>query len=248
MSYFSKPTTTVDEQPTEAYDAFSAEAALVDDAPDSAEAPDSPRPAGTRLADFRGRVSRALQSLDRGPVLPQSQHALEEGERDPLAADPTGMLEDVQLASADAGFPVGPLGYNRSAVDERIAVLEQELEELRAQATPVMSINDEIERLGEQTASILVVAHDQARETTRMAQEEAERRIAEASASADAITREARRQLDALDNETDVIWRERMRLLDDARAVGQALIALAEEASGRFPPEVKVTDARPAGL
>ena len=47
-----------------------------------------------------------------------------------------------------------------------------------------------------------------------------------------------------LDSETDSVWRERERLLEDARNVGLALIALAEEAAERFPAEVRVTDAR----
>src|SRR5579862_396120 len=235
MSNLSKPPATWEQQ-TEAFNAFETQ-----DAP-SDEPSEAERPAGERLANFRERVSRALQSLDRGPVPHPPQHPLEEGERHPLAADLGEPLDE--LPAGATGFPVGPLGYNRAAVDERIAALEQELEELRATTPPAASINEEIERLGEQTASILVVAHDQARETTRLAQEEADRRIAEAGASADAITREARRQLDALDNETDVVWRERMRLLDDARSIGQALIALADEAAGRFPPEVKVVEAR----
>jgi len=35
------------------------------------------------------------------------------------------------------------------------------------------------------------------------------------------------------------VWRERARLLDDARAVGAALIALAADAAERFPEDVE---------
>ena len=66
-----------------------------------------------------------------------------------------------------------------------LAELERELDELREPGeAPPTSITEEIERIGEQTASILVVAHDQAHETTRLAQEQAERCIADAAANA----------------------------------------------------------------
>jgi cell division septum initiation protein DivIVA len=138
-------------------------------------------------------------------------------------------------------FPVGPFGYNRTAVDEYVAELERELEELRRQ-TPVaetVSITDEIERIGEQTSSILVVAHDQAHETTRLAREKADRWIAEAAAQAEEITQEAERTLRELDSETDAVWRERRKLLEDVRCTGAALIGLADEATERFPGETE---------
>ena len=109
--------------------------------------------------------------------------------------------------------------------------------ELREQVTPPMSITEEIERIGEQTASILVVAHDQAHETTRRAQEQAERCIADAAANAVAITAEAKERLRELDDETDAVWRERERLLEDTRAVSEQLGALVQEALDRFPAD-----------
>ncbi len=188
------------------------------------------------MADFRDRITRALQGFDRGPVdhrvvEPPAQHEV---------------LADVPARAEDSRFPIGPLGYSRTAVDERIGALEEQittLEQQRNRGEPTVSITEEIERLGEQTASILVVAHDQAHETTRMAQEQAERCIADATFNANALTAEAKRRLEEIDTETDVVWQERARLLDDARNVGLALIALAEEALERFPSEVKTTEA-----
>jgi len=142
MSYFQEPADTLEEE--------------------QAEQHEQPRSVGFRFADLRDRIAGALASLDRGPVdhwgLGQSQ--------------PTDSY-DMFASEADPGsrFPVDPLGYNMEAVDEHIARLERELDELRG-AVPAMSINEEIKRLGEQTASILVVAHDKAHETTRLAQEQ----------------------------------------------------------------------------
>ena len=169
------------------------------------------------------------------------------------AADPDetqafDVLDDVPGAHEDVApsrFAVAPLGYSRPAVDEHIAALERELSELRATRAdekPAISITEEIERLGEQTASILVVAHDQAHETTRLAQERAERCVTDAADNASAITEQAKRRLEALDVETDVVWQERARLLADARAVAEELIAMVQRAEERFPEEVKAAE------
>ncbi len=120
-------------------------------------------------------------------------------------------------------------------MDEHLAGLERELEALRAQHAPMASITDELERIGEQTASILVVAHDQANETTRLAQQQAERCVADAAANAVQMTAEAKAKLRDLDAETDAVWRERERLLEDVRVVSTALANLADQASERFP-------------
>ena len=178
----------------------------------------------------------------------------------PVPAPGTGSMAAAGPAAA-AGpsgsasrFPVAPLGYNRAAVDEHLEELEselgelsRELAELRSQHEAPMSVTEELERIGEQTASILVVAHDKASETTRRAQEQAERCIADAAANAVAITEEAKQRLRELDNETDSVWRERERLLEDVRAVSAALAALADQASERFPAaEPAATSAFPA--
>ncbi len=209
MSDFQEPADTLEQEQTEPHE--------------------QPRHPGFRLADLRERVAGALAALDRGPV---DHWRLEPGEQ----TDPY----DIFTSEADPGsrFPVDPRGYNREAVDEHIARLERELDQLR-RALPAMSINEEIERLGQQTASILLVAHEKAHETTRLAQEQADRRIADAGSNAVSLTERAERQLRELDHETDVVWRERARLLDDARAVGAALIALAADAAERFPEDVE---------
>jgi hypothetical protein len=132
-------------------------------------------------------------------------------------------------------FPTAALGYSRQAVDQRIDALEAEVARLRQAVDPPVSITEEIERLGEQTASILVVAHDKAHETARAAQARAARAVSEAAQNAERITAEAQRRLRVLDEETDAVWRERERLLDDVRAVSAALVSLADDASERFP-------------
>jgi len=204
------------------------------------EAPGDTRPGvGARMTHLRERVRDALAGLELGQVAPV-------GDPDETQAfDVLDQVPSPQENPAGSRFAVAPLGYSRPAVDEHIAALERELSELRAKRTdekPAISITEEIERLGEQTASILVVAHDKAHETTRLAQERAERCVTDAADNATAVTDQAKRRLEALDVETDVVWQERARLLADARAVAQELTAMVARAEERFPGEPRTAD------
>ncbi len=215
--------------------------------------------AGT-LADTAGRVGRFLASLDRRPEFdvgdgrdPVAELTAGSGsDPDRSGGDPgrsggepgrsgdgpgpdspAGPAPGLELG-APARFPITLRGYDRAAVDAHIAELEAELAQSGSPAVP-MTITEEIERLGEQTASILVVAHDKAHETARRAHEQATRAVTEAARDAERITAEAERRLHELDEETDAVWRERERLLDDVRDVSATLAALADAAGERFP-------------
>jgi hypothetical protein len=198
--------------------------AALDEEPEPGAAPRSP------FADFGDRVARWFASPDRGPV-DESEAGL----------DPTYELIAGSPDGQDPAprFPLAPFGYNRVAVDAQLAELEDELEQLRVRHEPPISITEEIERIGEQTASILVVAHDKAHETTRLAQEQADRCIADAASNAVAMTNQAKQRLAELDGETDAVWHERERLIEDVRVVSAALASLAEQATERFPAESK---------
>jgi hypothetical protein len=222
MSYFHRSSDTLETQ----YDEYD------EDAVHDGEATETGR---SGLAGFGGRIARAFASLDRGRIGqgeleagPPVVGAAEDGEHDMRGA---GVAED------SSRFPVAALGYNRAAVDHYVAELEREVDELRTDRPPAVSITEEIERLGEQTASILVVAHDQAHETARLAQEQADRCIADAASNAVAITEQAKQQLRELDIETDSVWHERRRLIEDIRTTATALFALAEDAIDRFPED-----------
>ena len=176
-------------------------------------------------------ASRALRGGDRNrsaPALPADDDQVDEP------------LPELMGGDGSSHFPVAPLGYNRQAVDEHFADLESELIELRdalaqtSHGEAPMSIQEELERIGEETASILVVAHDKAHETTRMAQEQAERCISDAAANAVAITEEATRKLQELEAETDGVARHRERLIADVRNISGSLQSLADDAERRF--------------
>jgi DivIVA domain-containing protein len=193
------------------------------------------------LSTTAAKVGRWFASLDRRPDFDVSAR------RDPIAeltpGAPYDTTDDDDHDAPDtaddarsARFPLALRGYDRDAVDAHLARLETENALLREQVGPPMSITEEIERLGEQTASILVVAHDKAHETARNAHAQAARAVSDAARDAERITAEAERRLRELDDETDAVWRERERLLDDVREVSVTLASLADNASARFPP------------
>lgn len=188
------------------------------------------RSAGTRLAQFSDRIARSFASLDR----PRDNPAVwaPTGDEELLDDQATAQWEELQPP-----FPMVRQGYEPAAVDQYVVELEQELEQLRADRPAERAIAQEIDRIGEQTASILRVAHEKAAEITRDAQAQADKMLSDAASNALALTESATQQLRALDSETDSIWQERSRLLEDVRNVATALFTLAEDAVERYPDE-----------
>jgi hypothetical protein len=200
------------------------------------------RSAGSRLAELGDRLSKTFGSIDRvQPEVPDWG-----ADADRPYADQDTVETRISEPFEPPRFPIARQGYDRQAVDQYVAELELELAQLRAVERADSSVAAEIERIGEQTSAILLVAHDKAQETMRQAQEQADRCVADAATNAVSITEEATRRLRQLDGETDSVWRERARLIDDVRHVSGALAMLAEEAGDRFPAESVRTDPVPA--
>jgi DivIVA domain-containing protein len=202
--------------------------------------PTKRRTPGTWFADLGDRLARGFNGYDRPPDHDAPWETYEDTEQPTAAADaidwdPTHPTHP----PARKRFPTAMHGYDRDAVDAHLAVLERELDELREQRLPAPAVEAEIERVGAETSAILRVAHEQAAEITRRAQGEADRCVADAAANAVAMTEEAKRNLRQLDSETDAVWAERGRLIEDVRNVATALFSLAEDATDRFPEEEK---------
>jgi vacuolar-type H+-ATPase subunit H len=198
--------------------------------------PATRRSAGSRLAELGDRLSKTFGSTDR--VKPEAPCWEADGDLEYAGDDTVDVAEPFE----EPRFPIARQGYDRHAVDEHVADLERELAQLRAGERSDISVAAEIERIGEQTSAILLVAHDKAQETMHQAQEQADRCMADAASNAVAITEEASRRLRQLDSETDSVWRERARLIDDVRHVSSALAMLAQEAGDRFPAEPDRTE------
>ena len=78
-------------------------------------------------------------------------------------------------------------------------------------------------RIGKQVSAILIAAHQSAEETRRLAEAEADRRIANAESRARSITDAPHRELMRPHDEVASLTRERERLLDDIGGIADRL-------------------------
>jgi cell division septum initiation protein DivIVA len=186
----------------------------------------------SRLADLGDRIARTFTPTPTPGSAPSAPW-------DVATEAHYAVTDDVEERWDDdaSPFPVVRSGYDRDAVDAYLNELEQEIDELRASRNSDDAVSTEIKRIGEQAAAILQTAHQQAAETTRKAREEAEKCLSDAAAQAISMKDEAKSKLRELDTETDAVWRERSRLIEDVRSVATTLFSLAEEATERFPSE-----------
>jgi cell division septum initiation protein DivIVA len=149
---------------------------------------------------------------------------------------PLETLPDDPLSVVNADFPAALRGYDRLAVDAYVQQTAQLVAELQATRSPEAAVRRALERVGEQISGILQRAHETAEEITAQSRREAEDRLEKSRIEAAEIIAEANRRVTDLDADTDRIWVERHRIVDDARELAHQLIALAETAAERFPP------------
>ncbi len=158
---------------------------------------------------------------------------------------PLETLPDNAVAAVHADFPVALRGYDRLAVDAYVKQTSQLVAELQATRSPEAAVRKALERVGEQISGILQRAHDTAEEITAQSRREGEDRLEHARIEAAEIVATANQRVKDLDADTDRIWVERHRIVDDARELAQQLTALAESAAARFPEVEESTDVAP---
>ncbi|MGI8572832.1 MAG: hypothetical protein ACR2L9_09470 [Solirubrobacteraceae bacterium] len=140
-----------------------------------------------------------------------------------------------QSLAPDPDFPVVLRGYDRIAVDAYVREANQLVEDLQATRSPETAIRRALERVGDEVSAILQQAHDAAAQITADARNEAQQVREQAAREAAAITAQGRSQVIELGADTERIWTERQRIVQDARALAGELAALAE-AADRLPP------------
>src|SRR5438105_8404116 len=160
-----------------------------------------------------------------------TEHALIQEISAPLASLPEDPLPDV----ADVDFPIAIRGYDRLAVDAYVKRTSQLVAELQATRSPETAVRRALGRVGEEVSGILQRAHETAEQITAQSRIDAENRLDAARQEAAQITANAHLRLKELDVETDRIWGERHRIVEDARELASQLLALAESAIERFP-------------
>jgi len=135
----------------------------------------------------------------------------------------------------ESPFPVVLRGYDRAAVDEYIAEVNRLIGELRTARSPQAAVREALDRVGEETSSILQRAHETAEEITGEASAEARHHLDAARQDAESLRREAESHARTLAHDSDSVWQERGALLDDMRRLADSLLEVADSASERIP-------------
>ncbi len=143
-------------------------------------------------------------------------------------------------------FPVVLRGYDRDAVDAYVARVSAVIEDLQASRLPQAAVRRALDRVGEETAGILRQAEETAEQMTTRSRAQADDRLQRAESEARELRAAAEKHVRALDNDTERIWQERQRLIDDTRTLADTLLSVADEAEERFPPEPTPGPAKPA--
>jgi vacuolar-type H+-ATPase subunit H len=162
-----------------------------------------------------------------------TEHALMQEITAPLATLPDNPVPAV----ADVEFPSALRGYDRLAVDAYVQRTSQLVAELQATRSPESAIRRALERVGEEVSGILQRAHDTAGKITSQSRSEAEDRLETARQEAAQIIQRAEDRVRELDAETDRIWAERHRIVEDTRELAGQLLTLTDSAADRFPPD-----------
>jgi DivIVA domain-containing protein len=171
-----------------------------------------------------------------------TEHALIQEITGPLATLPDDPLPVV----TDVEFPTALRGYDRIAVDAYVRKTAQLVAELQATRSPDAAIRRALERVGEEVSGILQRAHETGERITSQSRSEAEDRLEAARQEAAQIVSAAEERVRELDAETDRIWAERHRIVEDTRELAQELLGLTDTAANSFPAEavpVGATDA-----
>ncbi len=148
-----------------------------------------------------------------------------------------GAIEAYELPHDEPPFPLVIRGYDRRSVDDYLDATSARLAELEALQSPSVAVMQAVERVADDTGGILKTAHETADGITSRAREDAERTIREANEQAERTVAGAEARARQLAIDTDALWQERMRLIEDAHATALALTELADGAMARFPAE-----------
>jgi cell division septum initiation protein DivIVA len=146
-----------------------------------------------------------------------------------------GAIDAYDARGDEPPFPLVIRGYDRRSVDEYLEAANARLAELESLQSPSMAVQEALERVANDTGSILKEAHETADGVMSRARAEAERLVREAREEAERTVASAEARVRQIGIDTDALWQERLRLIEDAQATAVSLSALAEEAAGRFP-------------
>ena len=172
-----------------------------------------------------------------GTMPDQSSASTEHAIMQEITAPLDTLPDDPVPTVADVEFPMTLRGYDRLAVDAYVQKTSRLVAELQATRSPEAAVRRALERVGEEVSGILQRAHDTAEKITAQSRIEAENRLETARREAAQIVQRAQDRVHELDAETDRIWAERHRIVEDTRELAGQLLTLTDSAADRFPPD-----------
>ena len=121
-----------------------------------------------------------------------------------------GPDQDALIAQVrDAAFPIALRGYDRESVDAYVKRVNRLITDLAASRSPEAAIRRALDKVGEETSSILQRAQQTANEITERSRASADDRIREAERQAEELTVEAEDRVRELEADYGAIWARR---------------------------------------
>ena len=147
-------------------------------------------------------------------------------------------------------------GYDRAAVDKYVADVAQIVSELESSQLRENVVQRALDEVGEQTSSILQRAHETAEEIETRSRSHAEGRLQRAEQEAELLRRDAERYAEELAAETQRLWEDRVRMIEEMRQLADEVLGVADDALERLPepeallggPDEEIPEELPAPL
>jgi DivIVA domain-containing protein len=160
-----------------------------------------------------------------------------------MAADPhtdeTSTQRFARSASAserlrEVSFPLVMRGYDRHAVDQFVAELLAQVQDLESNQTREGVVQKALDELGEETAGILQRAHETADDISSRSRAQADARLQRAEREAEILRRDADEYAEQVIVDTRLLWEERQRLIEDIRQLADEVLGTADDAMERL--------------
>jgi len=134
----------------------------------------------------------------------------------------------------EVSFPLVMRGYDRHAVDQFVAELLTQVEDLESNQTREGVVQKALGELGEETAGILQRAHETADDITSRSRSQAEARLQRAEREAEILRHDADEYAEQVIVDTRLLWDERQRLIEDIRQLADEVLGTADDAMERL--------------
>ena len=155
------------------------------------------------------------------------------GEVDVQGAPEERFQRDAAERIREHSFPLAVRGYDRQAVDDFVDQVADLVADLESRQTREGVVQRALDQVGEETAGILQRAHQAADELAARSRAQAEGRIQRADREADLLRSQADEYAEKVIVDTQLLWDERQRLLDDLRQLADEVLATADDAAER---------------